>query len=154
MTRIAGAPSQGRPSYLENEAVFEALCQGEAAGFTREQIIDLIMEQTNIEIKQVMTISTWRKNPRVKRRVQEITREQAVKVARLIDKEIDRRMADPESIPTDVLIKLRKEFVGDNLRARMDEADDNTVGEMRDWAAENPDLAKALVESFFTATDK
>ena len=153
MSKLPRTAGQGRPSYLDNDAIFEIFCQAEASGMTREQALDLILEETGTEVKQVKTVSEWRKNPRVKRRVAEITRERAIKVAREIDTELERRMAEADKIPTEVLLKMRKEFVGDNLRAKLDEADENTVGEMRDWAAENPDLAKALADSFFSGKE-
>jgi hypothetical protein len=152
---IAVTASQGRPSYLENEVVFEAFCAAEASGMTREQAIDKILDDTDgaVEIKSLKTISVWRKDPRVKRRVFELTRDRAVKAARAIDAEIERRLGNAEEINLDLLIKLRKEFVGENLRQSYDEVDERTVGEMNDWAAENPELAKMLMDSFVKEAD-
>ena len=152
-SKIPSTAGQGRPSMLSNPAVLEAFCQAEAAAMTREQAIDYIFENTDVEVRDLKTITAWRKDVRVKRRVADITRERAVRVARSVDTELERRMAKADEIPTDLLLKMRKEFVGDNLRSQMDEADERTVGEARDWVAENPDKAKALVESFFSNTD-
>ena len=139
--------SAGRPNPLDEPEFLERVAQCEAAGMTREQMC------TEFEVKTVGTISRWRKDIRVQRRVREINRDRAQRVMRRVDSVMEARLRKADEIPTEVLLKIRKEYTGDNVRAQLDEVDDRTVGEARDWAADHPDLAKQLVDSFLTATE-
>ena len=119
----------------------EEFCDDVASHF-----LNGIAKQTMADTFGVSTymIDKWRKDPRVQRRWLQLRDERVRSTISRIEKVIEERMEDPESLSTDTLMKLRKEYVGGEIRAQAEKADEATIGEMQSMLEKQPELAEAL----------
>ncbi|MBA3240074.1 MAG: hypothetical protein H0T60_02515 [Acidobacteria bacterium] len=130
---------KGRPSRLEDPEFAQLVAELLAAGASRENMCE------ELGVGDRSTITKWRKDPRVKARVQKLTEDRVIQISRRVDSTIMGRLAHAQDMTVDELIKIRKEYGGSAL-ARTEKADDDTVSDAWDKVQENPDLIKELEE--------
>ena len=133
-----------RPSRLSDPHFAQQVAEALAEGMTRQQVADLF------DVKDLATITAWRKDPRVKGilttlindRVREVTRKVDAKLAAILER---------NDLTVQELIMIRKEFLGGALRAEAEKADDVTINEAM-AAAESPEFQAELAELFRKAS--
>lgn len=127
-----------RPHALADPDFAKLVAEAFADGCTREE-----MSETFGVNKP--TITRWRKDPRIKRLVHTILGERVQRVSSKVDSVIEARLQNPENLTIKELLDIRKEFVGDNLRGKLDEADGDTINAAMQ-AAEDPEALARLFE--------
>lgn len=138
----------GRPNKLSDPAFAQAVAELLANGLSRQQVMDKLEELNLAVVRDPMTISRWKRDPRVKgiltklinERVQEVTRKVDSKIAAILEK---------DDLTVQELILIRKEYLGGALRAQTEKADEETVQEAM-VAAESPDFQEKLAALFAT----
>lgn len=127
-----------RPNPLANPDYAQTVAEMLAAGATRQQVCD------ELGVKDRDTITRWKRDPRVKTRVEKISRDRVIEVTRKVDSVIAARLENAEDIPTKELLEIRKEFLGGALRQTTEKADDATVAEASDLLEKDPNFAEKL----------
>lgn len=98
----------GRPSTLEDEEKLPIIAEAIANGSTNKAVVKILAESgINTTTK---TVGLWKKDERVKVRVQKIISDRAQQISRKVDTIIQRRLEDEESLSMRDLVMLRKEF--------------------------------------------
>jgi hypothetical protein len=128
-----------RISKLANPDFAKAVAEAYVNGMSREEMADEFACHKD-------TITIWTRDPRVQAHVSRLAQERVNRITRKIDKEIEGRLQDAEEMDTEVLLKIRKEFLGNVIKpiegAGADRAE--TVSETIKAVEESPDLADAL----------
>lgn len=109
-------------------------------GKTRQQMCD------EFGVKDLDTITRWRRDPRVKVHAQKYTEDRILQVTRRVDGKIQHKL-DNEDLTVQELIMIRKEFLGGQLRQQTEKADDETIMQAADWVDQNPDILQAFLDS-------
>lgn len=129
-----------RPSPLAEPDFAKQVAECFANGDSRESM------STTFNVSK-QTITKWRKDPRIKRLVHNIMVERVQRVTSKVDAILEGRLANGDSLTIKELLDIRKEFMGDSARGKLEDADDTTINAAME-AAESPDfaeLAAALV---------
>lgn len=92
------------------------------------------------------TVSTYKRDPRVKAVALKLIEDRVLRVTRKVDSEIEKRLADADEMDTVTLLKVRKEFLGGALRLQTTggKADSKTINEAMDEIESNPEFASEL----------
>lgn len=90
-----------------------------------------------------MTITRWRKDPRIKALVHALIHERIQRVTSKTDAALEARLQDPDKLTVKELIEIRKEFMGNAMRGKLDEADGTTINAAMQ-AAEDPEFMAGL----------
>lgn len=94
------------------------------------------------------TISTWTRDPRVQAHARTMAVERVQRITRKIDGEMEARLAGVEDWDTEVLLKVRKEYIERALKIgagdNMDSA--SATNEIAEAMDESPDFAEQLLE--------
>jgi hypothetical protein len=125
-----------RPHALADPDYVKEVAEAFANGCTREE-----MAETFSVTKA--TITRWRKDPRVKRQVHTILGERVQRVSSKVDSVIEARLQNAENLTIKELLDIRREFVGSNLRNKLDEADGDTINAAM-AAVEDPEFVAAM----------
>jgi len=133
-----------RPHALADPDYVKEVAEAFANGCTREE-----MSETFSVTKA--TITRWRKDPRVKRQVHTILGERVQRVSSKVDSVIEARLQNAENLTIKELLDIRREFVGDNLRNKLDEADGDTINAAME-AVEDPDFVAKLAGMMDSST--
>lgn len=130
-----------RISKLANPEFAKAVGEAYVNGLSREEMADEFSVHRD-------TISIWTRDPRVQAHVSRLAQERVNRITRRIDKEIEGRLLDAEDMDTEVLLKIRKEFLGNIIKAPDGKATQTaeTVQETIKAVEESPDLAAQLQE--------
>jgi hypothetical protein len=138
----------GRPNPLAVPEFAKAVAEAFAAGLTRKQMADMF------EVKDLDTITRWRRDPRVKGPALKIIEDRVLQVTRKVDGAIAERLEHTNEMTVAELLAIRKEFLGGALRAQTEKADEDTIAEAQSWLEENPEAAKELERLFTTDREK
>jgi hypothetical protein len=130
----------GRPHALSNPEFCQKVAEGFAEGWSRQQMAD------HFDIKDLATITRWRKDPRIKPllttlindRVREVTRKVDAKIAAVLER---------DDLTVTELLAIRKEFLGGALRQEAEKADGETIQQAMQ-AAEDPGFQEKLAALF------
>lgn len=110
----------GRPSNLSDPAFLKLTAECFAAGMTREKMCE------ELGVADPMTITRYRKDPRVKAVVQKLIEDRAIRISAKVDSKIEYKLQDRDGdLTVDELIKIRKEYGGASLARK--EIDDSVV---------------------------
>jgi transposase-like protein len=129
-----------RPNPLANPDFAQAVAEMFAAGCSRQQIAD------EFGVKDLDTITRWRRDPRVKGRALKIIEDRVLEVTRKVDGVIAARLQNAKDMTIVELLAIRKEFLGGALRSQTEKADEETVNEAQTFLENNPDAADKLEE--------
>ena len=136
----------GRPSQLANPAFAQKVAELLAEGLSRQQVIERLEKAGLAHVEDPMTITRWKRDPRVKGHLTKIINERVQEVTRKVDSKIA-AILDRDDLTVQELILIRKEFLGGALRDQTQQVDDQTVQEaMR--AAEDPEFQTKLAALF------
>lgn len=95
-------------------------------------------------VKDVGTITRWRRDPRVKAHAMKLIEDRILQVTRKVDAAIQARLEYHEKMTVTELLAIRKEFLGGALRAQTEKADEETIQEAQTFLEENPDAMNQL----------
>lgn len=92
------------------------------------------------------TITQWRKDPRVRAQVTKLVEDRVMRIVGRTDHIIEGRLQNAEDMDTELLLKIRKEFLGGAFRALHEggKADEATVYEAMDEVQADPELLSGL----------
>lgn len=130
----------GRPHKLADPAYVELVATMFINGMTRQQMCD------ELDIKDVGTITRWKKDPRVKAASDKLLKERIGIIAARTDAEILKRLDEAEHLTIKEILAIRNEFMGGKMRDTLDTVDSDTVNDLQDYLAQNPEDAAALEE--------
>lgn len=129
--------SSGRPSALNDPEFAKAVAQAFVDGNSRRTMC------TMFGLKDPDTITTWRRDPRVKVHAFRLMEDRVLEVTRKVDAKIANILQN-EDLSVKDLLAIRKEFLGGALRVQTENADDSTIGEAQDWLENSPDAVEKL----------
>lgn len=109
------------------------------AGASREEMADAFKVTKR-------TISTWSRDPRVQAHARTMSVERVQRITRKIDGEIEARLATVEDWDTELILKVRKEYLERALKVAAGENIDSgkITDELAEAMDENPDFAEQL----------
>ncbi len=136
----------GRPNPLADPVFATAVAEAFAAGLSRKNMCELF------GVKDVDTITRWRRDARVKAIALKIIEDRVLMVTRKVDGVIAERLEHASDMTITELLAIRKEFLGGALRAQTEKADEATVAEAQNWLEANPAAADQLEELLRTGT--
>lgn len=127
-----------RPNPLADPEYAQQVAELVAEGSTRKDVAEAF------GVKDLDTITRWKRDIRVKSRVEKIIRDRAIEVSTKVDAQIQQRLQNPENLTTKDLLDIRKEFVGERARAKLDRADDETITQAAEALERDPELAAKI----------
>jgi transposase len=132
-----------RVSKLANPEFAKAVAEAYINGDSRAEMAELFGAHKD-------TITDWTRDPRVQAHAARLAQERVLRITRKIDTEIETRVADADEMDTELLLKIRKEFLDRSLKIDLANAKDDpgTMSDMIDALEANPELAQQLKESF------
>ena len=94
------------------------------------------------------TITQWRKDPRVRAQVTKLVEDRVMRIVGRTDHIIDGRLQNAEDMDTELILKIRKEFLGGAFRALHEggNVDEATIYEAQDAVQADPELLAGLRE--------
>jgi len=94
------------------------------------------------------TVTVWVRDPRVQAHAGRFAIERINRITRKIDETIDGRLAHASKMDTELLLKIRKEFLGGAFRALHEggKVDEATIYEAQDAVQADPELLSGLRE--------
>lgn len=129
-----------RTSKLDNADFAKTVAEAYTAGMSRTDMA----EEFGVN---VATISVWNRDPRVQAHAARFAQERVNRITRRIDSEIESRLQEAKIMDTEVLLKIRKEFLDRALKIDLNKADTpETINEVIGTLEENPELARDLKE--------
>lgn len=131
-----------RVSRLENTEFAKAVAEAYINGCTHTDMADMFGASKD-------SISKWVRDPRVQAHSAKMAQDRVLRITRKIDKEIDGRLQDAHELDTEVLLKIRKEFLDRTLITKSQQGaheDAGTIGEAVTALENDETLAKALKE--------
>lgn len=134
-----------RPNPLADPEFAKTVAQSFADGCTRREMAE------TFGVKDLDTISRWRRDPRVKRHILRISEDRVIQITRKVDARIEQILENLDDLDVKDIIAIRKEFLGGALRAQSEKADEETIGEAQDFMEAHPDLAQQLLDAFESA---
>lgn len=133
----------GRPNPLNDPEFAKKVAEAFASGESRKSMCELF------GVKDVDTITRWRRDPRVKVHAFKIIEDRVLQVTRKVDGVIAERLEHASDMTIAELLAIRKEFLGGALRAKTEAIDEGTIGEAQEFMEKNPD-AMAELEAIFS----
>lgn len=128
----------GRRSALRDPTFLRRVAECFYSGMSRTEMCD------ELGVKDKDTITRWRRDERVKAIVQKLNSDRAIQVSSKVDASIQGRLANPDNLSVDELIRIRKEYGGPAVKRT--EADDAVLEEAMSALEDNPDLADEFEE--------
>lgn len=131
----------GRPSGLSDPERVKYAAAMYVEGMTRAEMAE------NLGVSE-WTITQWRKDPRVRAQVTKLVEDRVMRIVGRTDHIIEGRLQDAEHMDTELLLRIRKEFLGGAFRALHEggKADEATIYEAMDEVQSDPDLLSGLRE--------
>lgn len=131
-----------RPSLLDNQPeLAEVIATAYIEGETNEQIAKALPGNVHKN-----TITSYRRDPRVKKIIEKLTNERISRITRKIDSQLEERLRDAKSMDTETLLKIRKELLPERIQITNGDKGNDLVEELWRRADGNPALAEALMQ--------
>lgn len=132
-----------RISKLANPEFAKAVAEAYINGMSRAEMAEIFGAHKD-------TITDWTRDPRVQAHAAHLAQERVLRITRKIDSEIEHRVEDADDMDTELLLKIRKEFLDRSLKIDLNNAKDDagTMSDMIDALEANPELASQLKSSF------
>jgi predicted transcriptional regulator len=94
------------------------------------------------------TITQWRKDPRVRAQVAKLVEDRVMRIVGKTDHIIEGRLQNAEDMDTELLLRIRKEFLGGAFRALHEggKVDEATIYEAMGEVEADPELLSGLRE--------
>lgn len=127
-----------RPNPLADPDFAQQVAQAFVDGNSRNDMCEMF------GVKDPMTISRWRRDPRVKAHSLKLIEDRVLQVTRKVDGVIAGRLEHASDMTVTELLAIRKEFLGGALRSQTEKADELAVNEAHEWLEQNPEAADQL----------
>lgn len=127
-----------RTNPLSNPDFAKQVAEAFVAGASRRAMADMF------GVKDLDTITRWRRDPRVKVLAAKLTEDRVLQVTRKVDGVIAAKLEEASNMTVMELLAIRKEFLGGGARAKLDNVDEGTIGEAQDLIEKNPDFMEQL----------
>lgn len=133
--------TSGRPHGLSDPERVKLAAAMYVEGMTRAQM------SKELGVSE-WTITQWRKDPRVRAQVTKLVEDRVMRIVGRTDHIIEARLQSADEMDTDLLLRIRKEFLGGAFRALHEggKADDETVYEAMNEVEADPELMDGLRE--------
>lgn len=130
-----------RISKLANPEFAKAVAEAYINGLGREEMADIFGVHKD-------TITDWTRDPRVQGHAARMAQERVTRITRKIDKVIEGRLQESEDLDTELLLKIRKEFLDRSLKVDLSKANETaeTINEAATLLESDPKLAEAFKE--------
>jgi hypothetical protein len=141
-----------RPSLLDNEPeLIDKIAEAYVDGKTNAEIAALI--ERGVHPK---TITTYRRDPRVKKVIRALTEERWSRITRKIDSVLEERLRKAQNLDTETLLKIRKEILPERIQITDDRTNDrqSILDELMDATDSDPEAADAIVRAVESAAEK
>lgn len=137
----ANAYRGGRPSGLSDPERVKLAAALFVEGATRPQMAE------ELGVSE-WTITQWRKDPRVRAQVAKLVEDRVMRIVGKTDHIIEGRLQDAEKMDTELLLRIRKEFLGGAFRALHEggKVDEATTYEAMEAVEGDPELLEGLRE--------
>jgi len=126
-------------SVLEDPENVKRVAELLAEGATRKTVAD------TFNIKDLDTITRWKRDPRIKAKVRRLIDDRAIDVSRKVDSTIEGRLQRSEDLTIKELIEIRKEYGGTKL-ANKEVDDDALATQALELLEKDPELLDKLTE--------
>jgi len=133
---------KGRPHALDDPAYAKLVAEAFAAGLSRQKMADMF------NIKDLATITRWRRDPRVKAEVWRLTEDRILQVTRKVDAVIVNRLEDADEMSVQELLAIRKEFLGGSLRDKTQNVDEGDINAAHELLEKDPGMIEKFQELF------
>lgn len=129
----------GRPGGLNDPEIVKLAAAMYVEGVSREDMA----KQLGIS---KWTVSQWRKDPRVRAQVTKLVEDRVMRIVGKTDHIIEGRLQNAQEMDTELLLRIRKEFLGGAFRALHEggKADEDTIYEALGEVEADPDLVAGL----------
>lgn len=129
----------GRPSGLNDPERVKLAAAYFVEGATREKMA------AELGVSP-WTITQWRKDPRVRAQVTKLVEDRVMRIVGKTDHIIEGRLQEAQNMDTELLLRIRKEFLGGAFRALHEggKADEDTVYEAMGEVEADPELLSGL----------
>jgi transposase len=124
-------------SKLANPEFAQAVAEAYAKGVSTEEMADIFNVHKD-------TIRSWCRDPRVLALSGKITYERVLRITRKLDSEMEKRLEEVEEMDPELMLKIRKEYLGRTGIGEVAGTTPETVGNTVKALEENPGLADAL----------
>lgn len=133
--------TSGRPHGLNDPERVKLAAAMFVEGMTREEMAEQLGVST-------WTITQWRKDARIRAQVTKLVEDRVMRIVGRTDHIIEGRLQHAEDMDTELLLRIRKEFLGGAFRALHEggKADESTVYEAMDEVQADPELLAGLRE--------
>lgn len=131
----------GRPHGLQDPERVKLAAAMFVEGMTRAQM----SEELGVS---EWTITQWRKDPRIRAQVTKLVEDRVMRIVGRTDHIIEGRLQNAEDMDTELLLKIRKEFLGGAFRALHEggKVDTDTIYQAQDAVQADPELLAGLRE--------
>jgi len=129
-----------RPNPLADPEFAQKVAEAVASGATHAEMCAMF------GVRDRNTIARWKKDPRVKRLAFKLIEDRVLQITRKVDAKIEQIIAS-EDLEIRDWLAIRKEFLAGALRAQVEKADEETIGEAQDFMESNPELARQLLDA-------
>ena len=97
-------------------------------------------------VKDLDTITRWRRDPRVRSIAMKLTQDRILQVTRKVDSKIAQILEDGNDLTVRELLDIRKEFLGGVFRDEAEGADERTLTDAQELLEEDPAFMDNLRE--------
>jgi predicted transcriptional regulator len=138
---MTATPRTGRPAKLNDPEIVKLAAAMYVEGTSREDMA------TQLGISK-WTVSQWRKDPRVRAQVTKLVEDRVMRIVGKTDHIIEGRLQNAAEMDTELLLRIRKEFLGGAFRALHEggKADEDTIYDAMGEVEGDPDLVEGLKE--------
>lgn len=130
-----------RISRLANPDFAKAVGEAYADGCSRTEMSEMFGAHVD-------TITDWVRDARVQGHAARFAQERVNQITRITDREILKRLEDPEEMETELVLKIRKEFLERALKLELGKGAENadTINQIVTNIEDDPELARQLQE--------
>lgn len=133
-----------RISRLANPDFAKAVGEAYADGCSRQEMAEMFGAHAD-------TMTDWVRDPRVQAHAARFAQERVNQITRITDRELLSRLKDADDetkMPTELLLKVRKEFLDRSLKIDLGKAGEQpeTINEIISNLEDDPELARQLQE--------
>lgn len=128
-----------RTSKLADPAFAKAVAEAYVEGISRPEMAEMFAVHPD-------TITIWCRDPRVQSHAAKLAQDRVTRVTRKIDAEIEGRLAHASKMDTELLLKIRKEYLDRALKIDLGAAANHaeTVNDAISAMESSPELAEEL----------
>lgn len=131
----------GRRSKLQNPEIVKSFAEAWITGASREELAELFGVNKD-------TVTRWTQDPRVQANAARFAQERVNRITRKLDGEIEGRLENVKSWDTELILKVRKEYLDRALKVELGNSVNTAeaTNELLNAMDEDPEFAMKLRE--------